>query len=239
MAIAADTNKRQYPSTRIKIEIDEAEFKRVQSLLMSVPNGARIALSTAINKTLRTERSAISKRIAATMTAKKSSTDKRIKVRPSTRSNLYGFIRIRGDIGVSLAGFFAQQTATGVTVKIFGKTSSVPHAWIGRGLATTKSEGAKAVFQRDGEKRAMKKGMYGPASIFGYYSRGPRKGQRILRQPIEVLYGPSVAETFRKTPGMQEGSITDINTNLRKNVASQIDWLLRKGLPNTEAGRAA
>lgn len=236
--ITATTNKTQNPSTRIKVEIGEEEYKRVERLLLSVPNGARIALSTAINKTLRTERSAISKAIAATMTAKKSSTDKRVGVVPSTRSKLFGYIRIRGDKGVSLAGFFARQTGTGVTVKVFGKTSTVPHAWIGRGLATEKSEGAKAVWLREGDKRPMKKGVYGPNSIFGYYSRGPKKGQRILRQPIEVQYGPSVADTFRKTPGMQERAFTDIRANLRKNIASQVDWLLRKGLPNTTAGAA-
>jgi hypothetical protein len=239
MVVSADTNKRQYPSTRLKVQIDEAEYQRVSALLMSVPNGARIALSTAVNKTLSTERSAISRRIAATMTAKKSSTDKRVSVRKSTRQNLYGFIRIRGDIGVSLAGFHAKQTATGVTARIFGKAVAVAGAWIGRGLATHTSEGAKAVFQREGAKRAMTKGMYGPRSIFGYYARGPKKGQRILRQPIEVLYGPSVADTFRKTPGMQEGALTDIQANLRKNIASQVDWLLKKGLPDTAAGRAA
>ena len=223
---------------KIKIEIDEAEFNRVHALLRSVPNGARIAISTAINKTLGSERTAISRRIAATMTAKKSSTDKRINVRPSTREGLYGFIRIRGDKGVSIAGFFAKQNKAGVSAKIFGQAKQFDHAWIGHGLATTKSEGALAVFMRHGEKRAMTAGMYGPRSIFGTYSRGPKKGQRILRQPISVLYGPSVAATFQKTPGMQDGAITDINSNLRKNVASQIDWLLKKGLPNTVAGRA-
>lgn len=231
--LVPSTTKTQYPSTRLTVEFDEAEVKAVVDQLRSVPRGADIALSTAINKTLSTERTAIARRLASTMTAKKSSIDKRLRVRKATRDRLSGRINIRGDIGVSLIGFGAKQTKTGVTAKVFGKRADYPGAFIARGVNTSNDMGPleagnKLVFERFGEKRAMKMGRYGPGSIFGTYQSGPNKGKRILRQPLHVLYGPSVAETFRKTPGMQDAALTDINANFRKNVASQVDWLLNR-----------
>jgi hypothetical protein len=231
--LVPSTTKTQNPSTRLTIEFEPNEFKAVQEQLLGVPRGADIALSTAINKTLSTERTAIARRLSATMTAKKSSIDKRIRVFRATRDKLSGRINIRGDKGVSLIGFGARQTKRGVTARIFGKSAQYDGAFIARGINRSNSDGPneagnKLVFERFGAKRAMSMGRYGPNSIFGKHTRGPRKGQPILRQPISVVYGPSVAETFRKTPGMENQTMTDINANFRKNVQSQVDWLLNR-----------
>jgi hypothetical protein len=237
MAVEPSRTKTQFPSMRLSVTIDEAQYQAVQKQLRSVPNGAAIALSTAINKTLRSERTAISRRIAGVMTAKKTSIDKRINVRKATRSNLSGMIRIRGDIGVSLIGFGARQTQSGVTARIFGQTKTFPGMFIARGINNANvngpsEQGNKLVFERFGEKRAMTTGRYGPSSIFGKYQTGPKQGQRILRQPIKAVYGPSVADTFEKTPGIRDQSLTDVENNLNKNIRSQISWLLNRGSPD-------
>jgi hypothetical protein len=226
------------PSVGIGIYISDADYARAQSLLATVPHGAKIASSTAINKTLATACTQISRSLAEVMTAKKSSIDKRMRLGKSTRENLFGFIKIEDNLGVSLIGFGARQTKTGVTAKIFGKKKDFPHKFIangimrqGKGDIGAPSQGNKLVFERSGAKRAMTMGRYGPNSLFGKHTRGPRKGQAILRQPLKTIYGPSAAETFRQTPGVSDEALRNISANLQKNLNSQIQWLLAKGAP--------
>lgn len=229
------------PSFRLNITIDDAEYRRVEQLLTAIPKGAEIAFSTAINKTLRTQRTGISRTLAALLGARKSGIDARMGVFRASRKRLSGTIVIRGGRGVSLIAFGARQNKKGVSARIFGQRIQHPHAFITHGINNTIStqptalvQGNKLVFERFGAKRAMNAGRYGPDSIFGKIRRGPRKGQAVQRQPLVVIYGPNLADVFRKEPGVADKAIRETDQLLTKNIQSQVDWLLKKNQPKPE-----
>jgi hypothetical protein len=233
-----------YPTTTplvdISVRVDPEQFNRAQKMLSLIPNGGRIACSTAINKTLATARTEISRSVTAAMGGMKTFVDHRVKVKKSTRANLFGWLNIK-DKGVNLMGFNPMKNASGIEATIFGKRKMFFGAFFGQGANRGKASatmgpgkaGAWQAFKRTpgAAKRPATMGRYGPNSIFGKFSRGPRKGQPILRQPIETIPGPSAAETFRQTPGLANEAKSHLDANLQKNLNSQIQWLLAKGAP--------
>lgn len=79
--------------------------------------------------------------------------------------------------GIGLLNFGARQTRTGVTASIKkGKRTLEPGAFIATGLG-----GNRQVFMRTGVKRRMQKGRYAGR----------------IREAIEALYGPSVAQMLK------------------------------------------
>lgn len=79
--------------------------------------------------------------------------------------------------GIGLINFGARQTRTGVSTSIKkGKRTLEEHAFIAPGLG-----GNRQVFMRTGIKRRMQKGRYAGR----------------IREAIEALYGPSVAQMLK------------------------------------------
>jgi hypothetical protein len=79
--------------------------------------------------------------------------------------------------GIGLLNFGARQTRAGVAAEVKkGRRTTYPHAFIAAGLG-----GNLQVFQRTGIKRRMQKGRYAGR----------------IREAIEALYGPSVAQMLK------------------------------------------
>jgi hypothetical protein len=199
---------------RFELDIDEAKFKELQRVLADIPNGARIAASTALNKTAVTGRKLLYRAISKQTSAATTSVAKRISIRKATHQRLEAVLILSGKRGLSLSAFHPKQTPTGVTVTMYGGEVDFPHAFIAKGLS-----GNRLVFERYGDKRKMQAGRY--------------KGK--IRQPIHPQYGPTVVDIYEKTPGLATTALKNIRETLDKNIQSQVDWLLKRGKPQENA----
>lgn len=201
-------------------KVEQSQINAILWELRAYPDQFKTAARDALNRTFDHGKSVAADDLSKALTAGRNSVLKRIGVSKATKSKLNATLYIRGGRGISLYGFRARQTKSGVTATVAGESKQVPHAFIARGLS-----GNKIVALRDTSqaKRAPLKGRYGGHII----SRGPRKGQPLLRQPIEAQYGPSAAEVFETKPNIAIHTNKEIELGLPKNLASQAERFLK------------
>lgn len=197
----------------IRFTPDDYAMADIKKHLASQPVKMRTAGRDALNRTMEQARTVTATALSGAMSAKKSSVMKRLSLLKATMNNISAAMIIRGGRGVNLASFGARQTKKGVTATIYGEKKSFPDMFIVPGL-----NGNKIVVWRVGAKRAMVKGKYAGRII----KRGPRAGQPLLRQALSAQYGPSVAEAWEKTPGMEKITSDAVNGFLDKNIRQQI-----------------
>jgi hypothetical protein len=87
--------------------------------------------------------------------------------------------------------------------------------------------GAVPIFMRDRllSKIAPSKGRYAGRVV----TRGPRKGQPILRQPLKKVFGTSAVAAFQVAPGLEAEAVAAVDAKFAERVESKIDWQLSKG----------
>ena len=181
------------------------------------------AIKEAINDTVSHGRTIAKVDIAAAMGAKSGAVLKRLHIGKATNAKPNAVLIVAGGQGLNLASWAnAKQTTTakgrfhmggGVLVTIMGTRLMVQHGFM---VSMGKS---KTVFLRVGDKVAPAKGKYAGRKIL----RGPNFGRPLLRQKLQAQKGPTVAETFEKTPGIAVHTNAEIEAWLPKEVESQID----------------
>lgn len=206
-----------------KITINKDEMKLVMDLLSGVKNGAKVAISHALNKTASYGKTKLVRRLSVDMTARRAAVAKRIRVVKATRANLHAEIVIVGGQGLSLASFSPKDMKRGgVSVRIAGQRIKFHNAFMGRDPFKKTWQ----VYQRTGgEKVAPKRGRYANRLI----TRGPRKGQPLLREPLESLKGPSVAGVYEQNHTLAAEVMGDLSKQLSVNLNHEVKWLLGRG----------
>lgn len=214
----------------VQIKADPAKLAEVHGFLSELPDKIALAERDALNKSMAHGRSVAATDLASLMTARKGDINKRLNQLKATKSRLSTTLIIRGGIGVNLIGFGARQTKAGVTARIFGQRQAFPGAFITRSVLNSAfnlgASGPEFVAKREGDKRKMTRGVYASRVIL----HGPRAGQPILRQPLQAQRGPTVADTWEKTPGIAEHTVNETNAAIPANLDRQVTRYLGSGL---------
>jgi hypothetical protein len=213
----------------VSLEFTPEHLDYLQQYLGDLPSRMSAASRDTLNRSLLAGRTVAAKRLSEEMTVAQGAVKKRLNMLRATSNRLSAVLYVRGGRGPNLIGFGARLTATGVSVRVFGKRREEAGAFIAPGLGKQTdfnlgANGPKVVFKREGSKRAMAKGRYAGRKIV----RGPRAGQPVLRQPLKSQYGPSVAETFQKTPGVEQQTLATIEETKTKNLEQQVRYQLSR-----------
>lgn len=201
----------------IDIQISEAQRKALADSLAGVANGVAIAVTSAVNRTLRTGRTILRRRIQQIVNIKTAYfNDRAVSIMQATRSTQQGYLKISRN-QIPLIQFGARAGKTGVSVEIKkGMRERHPH-WFKAKMAS----GHEGIFKRFGPKVPMTSGYYAPS--------GPHnRSGRVLRQRITEIKGPSILGVYQNAPAAAAEVLSDIGTELQKNLDSQVDRLLQR-----------
>jgi hypothetical protein len=205
----------------VQLDIGLDAINIAEEALRGIPNGAKKAISAAINETLPKMRGSANKGIQDGLNIIKSDINDHINItNRSNATDLSGVVEI-DYAAASLRQFKAKSTKGGVvatTVKAQGP-QTYKHYFI--------PLPGNPVYGRTytSPKRQMTSGRYAGAVI----KRGPRKGQPILRQGIEKKYGPAPVTAFQMTPELSDKVMNDSAEAFQKAVERKIEWQLATG----------
>ena len=190
------------------IEIDKRSLKETQDALAGIAGGVLKAGINAANRTANTGRTRIARLLAEQMDVKKKSVDRAVHVNKARKDLPIALIRTKGK-GINMIAFKAKPTPTGVHSTV----GDVAHAFIATGLSEN-----KLVFKRTGVKKIMTKGKY--------------VGR--LREQIQGVIGKSASELFKFIPGAVQEVQAELEIEMKKNLQSQIDYLLNRKKAQSE-----
>ena len=215
----------------IDISLDKNQLKGVESMLRDIKNGAKKAHVTAINKTLTTTRVQVRKRIGQDINLAAKRINQELDIEKANYSKISGrFVAYCAPIG--LINFGANQTAKGVTYKIYksGGRQFLKHAFI------AESKGANNVWWRGnrasmpepkrypiGKKSKAAWPKFGPKEGAKYrFPAGPKGDKGIVRRTWS-----SIGDHFSK-PEIFEPEGIKASALLLKNLDEKVEEILRR-----------
>ncbi|HSZ58504.1 MAG TPA: hypothetical protein VK797_22750 [Tepidisphaeraceae bacterium] len=205
------------PDIHFELVIDPVEEARVKKMLSSIPNGARRALSGAINKTLEHGRTLLKKTITEELNISQKAALRALRLHRSTPQVLAGSINVSHD-EVPMGEYHPVQTRQGVRVSVRkgGGSQLIRGAFI----ATMPLRGSQ---QREGHQGVFKRKPGAGLQMV----KGKRKAlvQKRPALPIRELYGPTAIGVLANNPSRIESIQTELQGSLSKNIESQIDRL--------------
>jgi len=214
----------------ITIKPRDADLAYVNSMLSGIKGGAPRAIESAINDELRHARTAISSALREHLTLSKARTDKSIHIERASRATLRGLIWLDWR-GIALVQYAHKALtrkyrnfAPGVWVNVRTDRGweTIPKAFKAGLPYGREGKSRMAILRRFGEKVVPKRGRYAGRIV----TRGPRKGEPLMRQPLRELGGPSVLAAWQNAPGLADKELKDIDARLSKRLASKVEWLL-------------
>jgi hypothetical protein len=188
--------------TEIKTIADKESFDAARRVLSEIPGGLGRAGVRAANKTAMHGRTISAKAIIAKYpNLKPNKIKKNMYVNRANKKWSAAQLKIKSK-GLSLIGFGAKQTSTGVETTI----GSWLHAFLAP--TSTKAAGyAKEVFRRIGIFRIMTKGRY--------------QGKR--REAIQIERGLTSQDLLRRIPGAVNGVRSQMAQKMMKEMAAQTE----------------
>lgn len=245
-------------AANVSIGLSAADLRGLQDDLRGVRNGARIAIYTAINDTLKSGRAELVRRMREHLTAKAGEVRDRIKVtKPARQDDLFGRMAVDYK-AVPLAEFKGSASKRGVTAQpIKGQPAQTfKHAFRATMKSTHTGYFARArvlALPRATVSAAMRTGNFATEAearmSLAIMRRDPKyltTGLRLKRSrtqgpyvaatvhgfasrlPIDELFGPSVLTAFTIDPQIQEATFRDLDRKLAERVRSKVKWLLEK-----------
>ena len=205
----------------LKIAPEAADVQKLYEEMGHRPEKFKAAFVDTLNKSMAHGRVIAAQDVADNMGASKKSVNNRFTLYKATKSNLSAAIYIKGGKGIDLASFGARQNQSGASAKVFGVRTTYKHTYI------AKVNGKKHVFLNVGEKVVPKAGRYKGMSV-NMGTRNAPNFQPILRKPMIIQKGPSVAETFATVSGIADHANTEIRSSMAKNFASRAAYFLKK-----------
>lgn len=188
----------------IEVKVDAAQWKQIETALAEIPKAIPKAAAAAINKTLAKGRTQINRRIAVAIGVPVRRLGKRIKALKATAQNLIGKIR-----------FYSFNIPA-----IFTKTKPAKG-----GIYPTRIGGDGHALPNTPFKQTMKSGHLGWFVRVGP-KPPPRKGGR-PKQKVEQVYVAGPQRVWEESPSIASEEIATLQTDLQKQIESQIDRFLK------------
>lgn len=210
------------PSNAVSLTIDAQQFRQAEAMLRDIPKAFPLALSGAVNETLKETETGTSKAIRAKVNIKRKDLDPHlvvIKAKPSP--NPAGRFTIKESQRISLSDFGAKQTPKGVTYKI-GKTGS--RSFIQSAFGPP---GVRAVGQTIG-------GRFAGVSRFVASTGYARLGNQVFRRAgksrlplVGPLKGPSAWGVVVKNQ-IDTQAVINARASLEKNLQQRVAFYIKK-----------
>jgi len=203
---------------QVDIKFDKHKLADIRRRLSEVPKAAPGVMSRAINRTATTIRAALVKRLMGTVKLRAKTIRSHIKISKATRRRLKAVISIFGRRIPLIDYRGARQIKKGVSFTISTSVSSV---------ITTRGGD---VIARVGAGRQRITGPPAPfiTTVRGHRGIFRRKTAETKRLPIVELYGPGLGEIYAQLDPQARRMNAEATNALRKNIESQIDYVLSK-----------
>lgn len=207
----------------IDIKLDQRKYRRIQSLLKSVPRDLPKILSRALNRTIKPAKTEVSKGLRKEINIKAAEVKKGTKVNKASTARLITSI-ILSHKKIPIVKFGAKQTKKGVTFKVYKKKGR--KTMEGAFLATM-SSGHKGVFRRGiGQNRRQINQIRS--------TRKSEKSSQVTKHNIYIgeQFGTSLHKAFAKSEQLIKNIIAKAYQRLDHNIEAQIKYVFsrRKGL---------
>ncbi len=214
---------------QVKLEISHSQVSLALRDLRQIRNGAPLAITRAINRTLTATKTTISREVRKDYNLKAGTVKKHLRISKAAAWQMRYEGRYRGEVKaigkpLKLRHWGARQTKKGVTVKILKSRGRLlyPRAWIHSGMWT-------AVKDRNPYRR-VKTGRWGRSgalvfnqSVEVVFQRLPGAG----RLPIYTPFGPSVPAAIENRAVMRRIE-QEAQERFNRILLSRIDELLDK-----------
>ncbi|NQE47990.1 phage tail protein [Herbaspirillum rubrisubalbicans] len=188
------------------------DISKAAAQMTKLASGVRDKATTrAINKVAAQGKTAAAREIKDQYQISSRVISKSISIRRAARGSLQAVVTAEGR-PLPMIAFNARQSKTGVTVRIKGRTITVPHAFI-----RTMRSGHRGVFARGGYKGSFQQ----TGQAFGRFKFG--RG----RLPIGELFTVSVPKGFSNKT-VQDKVMARVQEQFPKVLAQEINYLLLK-----------
>jgi hypothetical protein len=214
-----------YANGRISVSISTVQLAELEETLKAIPNGARTAIRSAINDTLKYGRTALTDQMSDVLNLKKADIRQRINVaQRAVGNNLEGVLKLDYQ-AVPLQKFSNSISRRPPLASITTLKGKPPITYKHRFRQRMQS-GHLGIFERakGANKIRPTKGTYAGRII----KRGPNKGKPLLRQPIIEAFGISVVRAFDLDPALQDRALVNIADKFQERLASKVQWQLSK-----------
>lgn len=182
------------------IQINQGQLQDVRNLLAGIQNGAKKAMTTAINKTLATTKVQVKKKLGEELNLKASRIEQDLSVEKANYNNISGKVVVVGE-PVGLVNFAGAQLKKGVKVKVLKRGS--PELL----------------------KHAFKKTVSGKEHLW-WRQRRP-DGRLVPRYHLERLTGPRIEDIMAK-PEIIDPINEKAADLLVDNLGKAVDEILRR-----------
>lgn len=196
----------------MSINISSSDMQAIQNMLSDVKNGAKKAVTKALNKTATTTKVQVKKRLGQEINLKASRIDQDLSIKKASYDNMSASVKAVGE-PVGLINFAGKQLKQGVRVKVYksGTSKVLKHAFIAK-------RGSKDhLFWRkyNGQRKPIKPNLA--------YGKLPKK----YRQPVERLTGPRIEDVLAKDEILNAVN-NDAGNLLAENLSKEVDEVLRR-----------
>lgn len=208
----------------VQVNVSKADLQMAEDSLAAIPNGAKIAIYTAINDTLRSERTDLGRRLREIINLPAAEVRDRIKVaKQATSASLEGALEVDYQ-KVSLRKFkgWRYHQRAGVTVQQMTNMPAMTFAYFFAGNIPNAAK--QFIFSRvvGAAKYIPKHGRYANRIL----KRGSNKGKLMMRQPLKERAGVSVLKAMESKPGLIDEVAEDTAQKFAARLQSKVDWLL-------------
>lgn len=210
----------------LTLKVNQSTLDRVTRDLAGIKDGAKTAVSSAINDTLRKAKTRIAKVITEQINLKQMEVKESISVVPATKAMLMGTLFIKGK-RKPLAKFAGRwkRTKPGASYMISKSEGrkTVPGTFMANVVGSS-SAGEKTMSNK---QRIMQQVLSGVGdSISEHAGIFIRRGKK--RLPIREMYGISAVGAFEKVPGLSAMEMETLELDLETRIRSKVDWLISK-----------
>lgn len=185
------------------ITLDDKRLRDFAGLLGGIKDGFGIAGQRAINDTLRQIRARTSRNIRRRIALKAKDVNRLMKIERATRKDLRGRLVVRGATRIPIAKFGMKEIKTGISYRI-DKTG--PRQKI------------KGAFVRNEGRLPRNAWVRARVDAGGLQTRAQN---RVGRNPIFQLLGPSLLEVFRRN--VQQETVADAGRTLRERLNFHVE----------------
>lgn len=213
---------------QVSISLRPADVAYAEAMLAAIPNGARTAIRSAINDTLKSERAEMVGQVRGEMNALAKEVRARIDV--TDRPRAYS---LSGALSVSYGRLRLEdfrpkpkeRRGAGVAGVVMKRKGPIRFR---HGFEAPVGPGHQALLIRRGPKRVPTKGRYAGRTV----TRGPRKGQPVLRQAVTDILAAPVVGVYEQFPQLLDVVVSDTGRKFHDRLLSKVEWMLARGNAN-------
>lgn len=201
----------------VRIGMDERELNAILSELRGIPGAMKKAEMSAVRKTTKSGKSKVSRMIRKDVNLKKANVDKRIKTKlPSTEPSGRITINNRGFPLIEYGGS-PKQPVSQKGVPVSKRKPRRGPSWkvLKKG---GRHRGRNHFITRDGR---------GEVHIMVRTPGGRGGSKATAPDDYRIKYGPGLVSALREA-GIEKKIVLDLTETLRKNLASQVDRILKR-----------